>query len=258
MLDESYLYLGLAAETLDDIESARVAAENRARALWHPEQRIGLPKEHEAVLKAEGIAQALLEQERKVIKEVEALVLGSPVGAWCKRQKGIGAKQLGRLLGQIGDPYRRYDAETGEISERTIAQLWSFCGYAVHNGQAPRPVRGAQLSYNPDARKRAFVIAASCIKQMGSPYRVVYDDARTKYADAIHASECKRCGPSGKPAQPGSPLSDGHKHARAMRLTAKAILKDLWLAAEGHPSGDSHVGSALTPAQDSEWELVAA
>lgn len=28
-----------------------------------------------------------------------------------------------------------------------------------------------------------------------------------------------------------SPLSDGHKHARALRLVAKAVLRDLWIEA---------------------------
>ena len=53
-----------------------------------------------------------------------------------------------------------------------------------------------------------------------------------EYADAVHAAECKRCGPKGKPAQPGSPLSAAHQHARAIRLIAKAILRDLWTESE--------------------------
>ena len=66
------------------------------------------------------------------------------------------------------------------------------------------------------------------MKCPASPYRAVYDDTRAKYADATHQHPCARCGPKGKPAQPGTPLSDGHKHARALRNVAKEILKDLW------------------------------
>lgn len=61
-----------------------------------------------------------------------------------------------------------------------------------------------------------------------TPYGKVYIDGRAKYADAVHNHPCPRCGPIGKPAPAGSPLSDAHKHARALRLVAKAILKDLW------------------------------
>lgn len=58
--------------------------------------------------------------------------------------------------------------------------------------------------------------------------RAVYDDTRAKYADAVHAVPCVRCGPAGQPAPTDSPLSAGHQHARALRAIAKTILRDLW------------------------------
>jgi len=60
---------------------------------------------------------------------------------------------------------------------------------------------------------------------------MVYDTTRAKYADVIHNASCVRCGPAGKPALVGSPLSDGHKHARALRAIAKEVLRDLWIEA---------------------------
>jgi hypothetical protein len=51
---------------------------------------------------------------------------------------------------------------------------------------------------------RVYLIAESCMQQiaqpernrLGSPYRVVYDEARVKYADAVHDVEpCAQCGP---------------------------------------------------------------
>ena len=44
--------------------------------------------------------------------------------------------------------------------------------------------------------------------------------------------ECKRCGPSGRPALPGSPWSDAHRHADALRVTGKEFLRLLWREAE--------------------------
>ena len=64
-----------------------------------------------------------------------------------------------------------------------------------------------------------------------SPYRAVYDDGRAKYAESVHDVACRQCGSKGKPAPVGSELRDGHKHARAMRLVMKAILRDLWIEA---------------------------
>lgn len=74
---------------------------------------------------------------------------------------------------------------------------------------------------------RAHLVAKSIVKA-GGPYREVYDRGRVKYADAVHQVECRRCAPKGHPAPVGSPLSEGHKYARAVRLIAKAVLKDLW------------------------------
>lgn len=98
-------------------------------------------------------------------------------------------------------------------------------------GVAPSRKKGQKANWSSDAKMRAFLCAESCIKQARSPYRTVYDAGRAKYAEALHPAECRRCGPTGKPAQPGSPLSAGHQHARALRLVVKTILRDLWLEA---------------------------
>lgn len=106
-------------------------------------------------------------------------------------------------------------------------------------GVAPTRRKGQRSNWNTQARTRVYLIAESCIKATGgvnkaghnrprSPYRDIYEAGRVKYADAVHAVPCTQCGPSGNPAQPGSPLKDSHKHMRAMRLVGKAILKDLW------------------------------
>lgn len=94
-------------------------------------------------------------------------------------------------------------------------------------GVAASRARGQKMNWSPDAKMRAHLVAVSIVKS-GGPYREVYDKAREKYEDAIHRLDCKRCGPAGKPAQVGSPISAGHQHARAVRIVAKEVLKDLW------------------------------
>lgn len=186
---------------------------------------------------------------------------------WAKAQKGVGDKQFARLLAAIGDPYirpemARKDGTVEPARPRTVSELWAYTGYHVifpadhgptgthsrdvggeqtghpdqtsdgtqgkHVGVAPKRARGQRANWSTTAKMRAYLIAESCIKQRTSPFRVVYDDARTKYADAVHDMPCVRCGPAGNPAPAGSPLSDGHKHARAMRAVSKALLKELW------------------------------
>lgn len=231
----AYSLLQMASETLEDVERVRIAAENRARALVHPEQRICLPEDHPTVLAAKGLAEQLAEVEHTAEVAVKKTVRQTPIAEWLKsdESKGVGEKQAGRLLGVIGNPRMRIDGETGEVHERTVGQLWSYCGYAVRDGVAPRRKRGEQGNWNTKARMRAFLIAESCIKTKDqTKYRILYDQAREKYAESVHEHPCAQCGVKGKPAQPGTELRDGHKHARALRIVAKEVLKDLWLAAD--------------------------
>lgn len=112
-------------------------------------------------------------------------------------------------------------------------------------GVAPRRRKGQHANWNDAARMRARLVAESCIKARTSPYRLTYDEGRAKYADAVHNQPCPQCGPAGKPAQPGSPLSAGHQHARALRLVAKAILRDMYLEAKRW-----HLETPQQPEQD--------
>ena len=145
-----------------------------------------------------------------------------PLGPWVQAQNGLGLKTVARLLGAIGDPYWH----SKEDRPRRVSELWSYCGL----GDARRQVRrkGVKSNWSDDARMRAWNCVQPIIKNTRSPYRAVYDAAKANYAGGIHHDECKRCGPKGKPAQPGSPLSKAHIDARAQRAVMKAILKDLW------------------------------
>jgi hypothetical protein len=129
-------------------------------------------------------------------------------------------------------------------------------------GVAPKRARGQRANWSSTAKMRAFLIAESCMKQLKrtcpaneergyathvdgcecSHYRKVYDAAREKYADVVHQVECVRCGPKGEPAPAGSDLSRKHKQARALRIVAKELLKDLWREARR-----IHLGEEATP-----------
>lgn len=250
------------ADTLDDLEENRKALANRFRALTTPEVvgekggsfGKGIPADHPVAARIAGLLEAITSLEHEAELELKRTLRTHPLGGWVKRTVGVGEKQAARLLAAIGDPGTR----------ATVSQLWAYCGYHVlhpghglvgtHSsnagvhpssnpghtsadaqswsaGVAPTRTRGQKANWSNTAKMRAYLVAESCIKQRTSPYRKVYDDGRAKYAEATHQVECKRCGPSGRPAPVGSPLSDGHKHARAMRLVAKAILRDLWIEA---------------------------
>lgn len=156
-------------------------------------------------------------------------------------------------------------------------------------GVAATRSKGQRARWNAAARMRVYNIAESCNKQRcanctaaergrrekanvaapwapppadctceadGYRYRVIYDQGRIKYADATHKGACVRCGPKGKPAAAGSPLSDAHKHARARRLVMKELLKDLWREAkrlhEATLDGQGGIGAHGGPAVEGQ------
>lgn len=208
--------LTIAADQVDDAERLRITTQNRLRSL---DQVKGLADSPEAQSLAAQL-EALEQVERISILELKRSMRAHPLGDWCKAQVGVGEKTLARLLGVIGDPAYRTDPETGEVHERTLSQLRSYCGYG--DAALQRRRKGHKANWNAEARKRLYVISECCMKQTRSPYRAVYDAARAKY----EAEE----------------ITDLHKHNRALRAIAKALLKDLWQEARRvHPVPDDQL-----------------
>ena len=227
--------LGLLADVLDDLEKVRIANENRVRQLTRSEEDsdgeergFGLTLDNPMVTKLATSVEALAQAEKDATANLQKAMKAHPLGPWVKSQAGVGEKQAARLLATIGDPF------WNDLHDRprTVSELWAFCGYAVHDGHAQARRRGERSNWSADAKMRTYLISVSCVKQSAekAKYRRVYDEGRAKYADAVHPHDCKRCGPAGKPALAGSPLSAGHQHNRAIRLISKELLKDLWIA----------------------------
>jgi len=227
-------YLCLLSDSLDDVEGLRIATENRVRALTRNEadsdgeiRGLGLDARSPEVATAIAMLDTMKSLEREATKALQREVRKSPLYGWVKRSRGIGEKQAARLLAVIGDPY------WNDLHDRprTVSELWAYAGYSVISGSAQRRHKGVKSNWNDKAKSRAFLMAQSCVKAASGHYREVYDDARAQYSEALHPSDCARCGPAGEPALAGSPLSLGHQHARALRRVAKEILRDLWLEA---------------------------
>jgi hypothetical protein len=226
--------LQIVAATLDDLEKNRIAVDNRLRILTQAKDKLdedgiargfGLSEDHPAVAKVADIADGVYAAEQQAILLLQKTMRQHPIWiAWGSKKKGIGEKTVARLLSTIGDPYWN----TAFQRPRTVSELWAYCGLHVVNGASARRSKGVQSNWSDEARKRIWLITTKAIMAKG-PYYDLYQDARAKYLDATHLKDCVRCGPSGKPALAGSPLSDGHKHARGIRIVAKTILKELWI-----------------------------
>lgn len=232
MLDTSMV--GFYADALSDLEAARIANGNRLSALTRSAEDsdgeirgYGLTDDHDSVKVMHAVVDSLAVTEAKLTRALEKAMKAHPLGPWMADQHGIGFKQGGRLLASINDPYWNtlYDRP------RQVSELWAYCGFHVlDNGTAPKRAKGQKANWSQDARKRCWLIAQSIVKA-GGPYRSVYDAAKLKYDGAVHVSACVRCGPSGHPAQPESPLSKAHIHARALRAVSKEVLTQLWIEA---------------------------
>ena len=237
--------LRIACDFLDEIEAVRMALDNRTRdpgetspckcgechkcaAYWTQLAR------YRSILDAgrldlwEQRKEEARKMEDSARKEVEWQAKNHPLaGPWIASRKGIGPKQGGRMVASIGNPL--VNGAEGRL-RRGPAELWAYCGYAP--GQKRQ--RGVKSNWNAEAKMRTFLCAENAIKagvrkldgcddsdgydvarrQATTPFAQAYLDARANWADRD--------------------VSDGHRHNHALRVTAKAILKDLWLYARDH------------------------
>ena len=262
--------LAFLADTVDDIEGIRKATANRLRIMTATEpdedgvlRGFGYPETHPAVASLAQFLELVVAAEKAAVKNLERQLRKHPLYPWVLQHRGVGAKQAARLLASIGDPYIRPEwIRTDETvvpeGPRTVSALWAYMGLHVSAGAAPKRTKGVQSNWSEVARMRVWNVARSVVKSgidtstcvgvgnsetgeaihkdgcgCGS-YRLLYDAGRAKYADATHPAPCVRCGPKGNPAEAGSPLSPGHREARALRLVMKAIVKDLWREAKAY------------------------
>jgi hypothetical protein len=235
------LGLRLAAQTLDDLEDIRIAQENRLRSLTTAEpdkngtlRGPGFAPDDPEVRPIALTVQGLIDLEHQATLELRRVLRRHPLGDWVKQAKGIGEKQGARLVAAIGDPFWN-DLHN---RPRGVYELFAYAGY--HNGDdglAVRRRKGTKSNWSAEVKMRAFLCAQACVKQLHcprpddgrvehvegctcSPYRVTYDRRRAR-TDATHPD-----------------WNDGHSHQDAIRVAAKAILKDLWheaRALHGYP-----------------------
>jgi len=224
-----YKDLRVWSEMFEDAQKARIACTNRI-------ERGGVDRDHYA-----SQLEAMCDAEHKVelaMKRCFRKVADSDIVAWQKSTLGVGEHMLAHLLGVIGHP--RYttlhhwegDGKATRVliddgpMERMVSQLWSYCGHGDpdRRRRAGMSKEEAFALGSPRAKMIVHQIAEASMKCMASPYRKVYDDARERYADRVHANDCPQCH-----AKVGDPWKPGHQHAAALRLVGKEMLKDLWI-----------------------------
>lgn len=246
-------FLALAADIVDDLERTRIANENRLRMLTRSEpdedgemRGLGMDERDPNVARTAALVDMLVKAEHQAVLNLNKLLREHPLGPWIKAQKGVGEKTGARLLAVVGDPY--VNMQTGEV--RTVSQLWAYCGHGDPGRRKHKGMSQDDLFRlgNPTAKKRVWLIATATLKAGGGEEKAIVGPSGDQSTHASlasvyytrkkategreHSTECVRCGPSGKPALPGSPWSDAHRHADALRIVGKEFLRDLWLEAK--------------------------
>ncbi|MCR4338565.1 MAG: hypothetical protein NUW01_01620 [Gemmatimonadaceae bacterium] len=206
--------------------------------------------------------------EKEAAKRIQAQWKHHPLAPWVETVPGVGPHSCAVVVGMLnGDPAVAYpirrEGPRGasrwimeEPFERTLAQLWQYCGYGdpTVRRYAGMPQDAALRLGNPLLKSQLHLMAEDAVKCNGapdkngrerplSPYRAVYDARRAETADRLHERSCSRCGPSGHPAQPGSPWSKKHQMFDAHRILLKyGFLKDLRLASRRLQHGMAGAG----------------
>ena len=225
-------FLAFAASVLDDIERVRIANENRVRQMTRTEpdedgivRGFGMPDDHPDVEMMREMVTALSTIEATATKNLQRRMRKHPLHATTSRMRGVGDKQVARLLAAIGDPHWH----NAEERPRTVSELWAYCGFKP--GQKRQ--RGVKSNWSQDAKMRAYLIAESCVKQLDKTCPVDPDTKAATHADGCTCSPYRKVYDARKlhtrTTQPD--WTDLHRHNDALRKAAKTLLRDLWRAA---------------------------
>jgi hypothetical protein len=281
----TYLRLRNMAEMYEDHQKTRIAQENRIRALEEKPEDDPRIKQLQTI--ESGSTQIVdgrkLKSLRGILIEEYRRVVPAGIIEWQKENSGIGEHTLARLLGHLGHPrfaQPKYweenpELEVGEFGdeenpkkvlqdgepfERTIGQLWQYCGH----GRAERYRKGmtqdeAMQLGRPRCKMITYLLAkgiimAQIVKTDDNGGREAlgelgefYLAEKLRYHDRTHSGPCSggyvstpqgkalfakcKTGVDGSYAIEGDPYTDGHVNAIVMRHLGKEILRDLWIAA---------------------------
>lgn len=159
-------------------------------------------------------------------KRLEKLAQELPVWPWVASVRGFGPLGLAQIVGECGDLH----------GYANPAKVWKRMGLAVidgeRQGKRTDPEEALAHGYSPHRRSLMYVISDSLIKgNREGEYRTYYlgekERQRAKLPDAPQA----------------------HIHNRALRHTAKRLLRDLWRAWRAEPVMSSF---QWMPDQDAE------
>lgn len=254
-----FLNLRIWAESYADAQQTRIALVNRM-------ERGGIDADlltgHRDLLEASENAfrLAMVRTYRRIVRTHMPAV-----ETWQKESFGIGEHLLARLLGHLGhpviaEPYAWFDSAPAghaciaercgerhlvalEPFERSLRQLWAYCGHGAPERRRRGMSQADALGLgSPRCKMLVHLLAEATIKVTppGEPTKAMRNAAgspeSTTAATAIAESArdkfyYRRIYDARKAATADREWTDGHRHADALRIVGKEILRDLWTTA---------------------------
>jgi hypothetical protein len=261
--------LRIAAESLADAINMRVRVENRVRA-GNADLTIGEPRQlTEKEVAAHPLAAGVLELEENLRQNLTSLYhenVPLKVREWASSVPVIASGGLfPRMVGLIGNPRhavplrmegtgkKRRAVPDGEPYDRTLRQLWQWCGCGdpdlvpEKGNQAVLLRRGKMTTVRPllFTFSEHLQMAKGGVNVSQHPIVKTLVTAKEEAAGKVHYKTCRNthrppmksngCGIVAHPewGEPGSLWRPGHQQAHAFRIVQKELLRQYWVAAEG-------------------------
>lgn len=262
--------LRMVAESLADAINMRVRAENRVRAgnadfMPGTEPRLLSKKE----IAEHPIAEATLNLENSLRNNLTTQYHANvplKVREWASETPILASGELfPRIVGLIGNPRHavplkmegtgkdRKPVPDGDPYDRSLRQLWQFCGCGdpdlvpEKGNQALLLRRGKMTTVRPllFTFSERLQMAKGRVNVSQHPMVKVLLDAKEHAAGKRHYKTCRNthrppmksngCGIVAHPewGEPGSEWRAGHQQAHAFRVAQKELLRQYWIAAEG-------------------------
>jgi hypothetical protein len=186
-------FLAQLADAYEVVQKQRVSWGNRLASSGQP-----VTAEGESPSRAAVYSDIFEKLEKQIVDDVETQLEQCSIWPWLQAQRGIAARLAARIVQEI------------DISKaRHISSLWKFAGYDVQDGKAPKRTKGQKLTYCSRLRSSLHIAGESMLR-CKSPYRVYYDESKTRYQ--------KREG-----------WTKLHIHLAARRYMLKRFLSDMWV-----------------------------
>jgi hypothetical protein len=236
-MNEEFWQFRAAAANYYDASRQRTRVINRLKA---HERRGHVEPALDQQLDAAEVQKKAME---KVLTDMYKRLAPPAILKFQKETAGIGESLTAQLIGYVGD-FRTYteawweDAPEGSDEKRVlrtggkvtigVRDVWAYAGMG---DPARRRRRGGSQEEqfeagSPNVKRVAYLMADFALRQNGKPDKNGKARAQTPYYPLYLAAKAK----AEAAHEDWTPL---HRHNHALRLVAKAILKDLWRVQHG-------------------------